>query len=219
MGRCVTVVDNGEERLSHQRFDVVIDSLQFDPRGQQVFEHILTLNGTGEGEEAVEGGSYGETAPSYAEDASFEDVSADFTGSKIEIPQAPSYQEYAEEEATVIGDSQAFAGSAAVGSDLPPRAAAAVVSAPPPPPATPSYAPVDEEQDELIDETPATPRAAATYSDPPTGARGSYAEAAAPGTHVNGAVFSYPQGLTFPDKPPRPELDATRRVSRAPRPR
>jgi hypothetical protein len=222
VGRCVTVVDNGEERLSHQRFDVVIDNLQFDPRGQQVFEHILTLNGTGE--EAAEAGSYGEATASYAEDASFEDVSADFTGSKIEIPQAPSYQEYSnEEEATVIGDSQAFAGAAAVGSDLPPPARSSQVSAPPPP-APISYSPVDEEQDELVDETPPSLRAG--FTDASAGSDDEVPQAVSappPAPHVpmqvNGAAFSYPQGLTFPDKPPRPELDATRRVSRAPRPR
>ena len=76
VGRCVTVVDNGEDRLSHQRFDVVIDSLQFDSRGQQIFEHILMLNGPGEGE-ATDDAGYAEPDASH-EAASFEDVSEDF---------------------------------------------------------------------------------------------------------------------------------------------
>ena len=74
VGRCVTVVDNGEDRLSHQRFDVVIDSLQFDSRGQQIFEHILTLNGPGEGE-ATDDAGYAEPDGSTG---SFVDVSEDF---------------------------------------------------------------------------------------------------------------------------------------------
>jgi hypothetical protein len=214
VGRCVTVVDNGEERLSHQRFDVVIDNLQFDSRGQQVFEHILTLNG-GEGEEAAasdDAPNYGDAPgfPEAAEDASFEDVSADFTGSKIEIPREQLYAEpepEPEDEATVIGDSQAFAGAAAA----------------------PSYAPVDDDEDQIFEEDTPPPRPRpATLSEAPASARGSLPQMSEPppppppvtaATYANGAAFSYPQGLTFPDKPPRPELDATRRVSRAPRPR
>lgn len=45
VGRCVTFVDNGEERLPHQRFDVVFDSLRFDSRAEQIYQHILSLSG------------------------------------------------------------------------------------------------------------------------------------------------------------------------------
>jgi hypothetical protein len=45
VGRCVTFVDNGEDRLPHQRFDVVFDSLRFDSRAEQIYQHILSLSG------------------------------------------------------------------------------------------------------------------------------------------------------------------------------
>ncbi len=87
LGRCVTAVDNGEERSSHQRFDVVIDSLQFDSRGQQVFEHILSLSGYG-----AEG-----QAASAVEDVNFEDVAAEYTGSQIEVPSGVARATYLDE--------------------------------------------------------------------------------------------------------------------------
>ena len=43
VGRCVTSVDNGEAHPAQYRYDVVIDSLQFDERGQDIYQHILLL--------------------------------------------------------------------------------------------------------------------------------------------------------------------------------
>jgi hypothetical protein len=219
VGRCVTVVDNGEERLSHQRFDVVIDSLQFDSRGQQVFEHILTLNGAGGGYEAdaaEEGASI--------EEANFDDVSEVYTQSKIELP-TEAIEEAAiaarggdddddDDENTVIGDSMQFAGAAFD----------------------------DPEQDDHQRETPRPPAAttppvhAKGFSEPPPGSVSVIPSAAPPPPPAasipapsmapraaqqtnGGAMFAYANGLPFPAVPPRPELDPARRVSPAPRPR
>ncbi len=76
VGRCVTAVDNGEDRSAHQRFDVVIDALQFDSRGQQVFEHILSLSGYG---------AEGSAASEPVEDVDLDDVASDYTGSHASV--------------------------------------------------------------------------------------------------------------------------------------
>jgi hypothetical protein len=175
VGRCVTFVDNGEDRQPHQRFDVVFDSLQFDTRGQQIYEHILALSG-------IEGGA--EAAEEDASSGAIVDVSSDFSGASS-VPAAALDDEG---ESTVIaGDAElkeALARSAVhnldaseVASDYPPDEEYATN---PPPAAPPVY------------------RAS-------NGA-------------VNGATFSYPSGLPFPAKPPRPELDASQKVTPAPRP-
>lgn len=64
VGRCVTFVDNGEERLPHQRFDVVFDSLRFDSRAEQIYQHILSLSGieVPAGEAANDTGSFVDVA-------------------------------------------------------------------------------------------------------------------------------------------------------------
>jgi hypothetical protein len=214
VGRCVTVVDNGEERLSHQRFDVVIDSLQFDSRGQQVFEHILTLNGGGGGYEAETAAEEG------VEEAAFDDVSEVHTQSKIELPTealeeaviaARADEDDDEDENTVIGDSMQFAGAAFD----------------------------DPEQDDHQRQTPRPPappaQAKSAFSEPPTGNTSVVPSAAPPPLAPSipapsmpparpvqtngGAMFAYANGLPFPPVPPRPELDPARRVSPAPRPR
>jgi hypothetical protein len=71
VGRCVTFVDNGEDRMPHQRFDVVFDSLQFDDRARQIYEHILSLSGLDE--ESAEELPAGTGSNSI-------DVSTDFSG-------------------------------------------------------------------------------------------------------------------------------------------
>jgi hypothetical protein len=226
VGRCVTVVDNGEERLSHQRFDVVIDSLQFDSRGQQVFEHILTLNGAGGYEAEPQDAGFSSDG---AEEASFEDVSEVYTESKIELPtealeaspedvEADAEDEAeddSENENTVIGDSMQFAGAA--------------------------FSDPEQDDHERVTPVPAKP---VTFSEPPTGGRAMPAVPSAPppapapsmpapsvparampavpssAPQTNGsAMFVYTNGLPFPAVPPRPDLDPARRVSPAPRPR
>ena len=177
VGRCVTFVDNGEDRQPHQRFDVVFDSLQFDTRGQQIYEHILALSGIEPGAEpALEDASNGT--------GSFVDVSADFSTSSV--PAAPMD----EGESTTVIASDAEFKEALARSAVHHLDADEVASVPP------------------GDEEPAT-------NPPPASAPAAYR---ASNGAVNGASFSYPNGLPFPAKPPRPELDASLKVTPAPRP-
>lgn len=209
VGRCVTVVDNGEERLAHQRFDVVIDSLQFDSRGQQVFEHILTLNGAA-GYEAA-GAAAEEVAPSseHIEDANFEDVSEVYTNSKIELPTE------ALEEAVIaarVSEEHAPLGPS-------PDEMATATYAVEAPADEPIYA---DDDVQAVSEPPSEPAPAATNgaAAPTSAIPISVApEAPAAARHqTNGIMFVYPGGLTFPSQPPRPDLEAEKRVSPAPRP-
>jgi hypothetical protein len=229
LGRCVTVVDNGEERMPHQRFDVVIDSLQFDTDEQRVFDHVLALHGEpGDEIEQVADADAESLPPVSHDDSSFE-VSAEFTGS-VEIansdvselssvnPSSVGYDEGQDEERTMIAsaaDIHAF-------DDEP-------VSVP---------APGGEENDV---EPPALPMSGRSvgggggYSHGHGGASTAHAIAPAaygeeleepvsgeriapPVRAVNGTLFSYANGIPIPSKPPRPQLDATQRVTPAPRP-
>lgn len=99
-GRCVTFVDNGEERMPHQRFDVVFDSLEFDPRGEQIHAHILALTGTEE------------VANDQSGDGGEVDVSDDFSrasespGFEADQGDAPEEDYGGEGEATVTAGAQ-----------------------------------------------------------------------------------------------------------------
>ncbi|QQR91543.1 MAG: hypothetical protein IPJ88_07430 [Myxococcales bacterium] len=41
MGRCIGAVDNGDDRPAEQRFDLVLDSLQFEGASQVIYEQII----------------------------------------------------------------------------------------------------------------------------------------------------------------------------------
>ncbi len=202
VGRCVTVVDNGEDRLSHQRFDVVIDSLQFDSRGQQIFEHILMLNGT---EEVAEDVSDGYSEPEIHETGSFVDVSEDF--SRTNPPPARVSDD---DEATVIGDRDHVAAAfmrAAVQEELEEEDADVAVATMPPPADESNLA-------QPYREAPHAPAVAAVapytngHAQHPVAARGA----------VDASTFRFESGLPYPKVPPRPELQPSRQVSKAPRP-
>jgi hypothetical protein len=180
VGRCVTFVDNGEDRLPHQRFDVVFDSLQFDSRGQQIYDHILALSGV-EGSSGVEVEHTNGTGGS----GHIVDVSADDVASASSYP-APALDD--------DGDSTLIASDGVLQEAL---ARSAVHS-------------VDAEDFGGVDEELAT-------NPPPAGYEGSTTKA--PPNGANHAVsFSYPGGLPFPAKPPRPEIEPSLRVTPAPRP-
>jgi len=205
VGRCVTVVDNGEDRLSHQRFDVVIDSLQFDSRGQQIFEHILMLNTPAEGEE-------GYAEPDGAQEAhGFEDVSDDFVGRS---QPAESYVQ--DDEATVIGDradvEAALERSARMEAEEDDDEIALATM---PPPAEAQAA--RRREAEIAVAAPAPAIAVPVAAAAPAAVNG-HARSVPPPQSVNGMSFRYAAGLPFPNVPPRPQLEAERRVSKAPRP-
>ncbi len=197
VGRCVTAVDNGEERSHHQRFDVVIDSLQFDPRGQQVFEHILTLSGYGGAEEGEP------LAAEGVEEANFEDVASDFSNSHIDVPvdalEEVEDNEPADEdegEAPIMLESPLAAGQPL---SLDPEVYDGHASA----------VEHDDFGAQMIDDSSASPPEALKT-----------VAAVSNGAPRNGAAtFSYAGGLPFPAVPPRPTIDASQRVSRAPRPK
>jgi hypothetical protein len=228
VGRCVTVVDNGDERLSHQRYDVVIDSLQFDPRGQQIFEHILMLHGApapaeesyadeqgydaggyaeggyAEAEERVAHDDYAEPQAEYAapveDTGAFEDVSADFTGSHAVAAVPETEFEAEDREATMMADRDEL--EAALAQSVAEEAQdEAMPTAPPPPHVT----------------TP-VPAVWGAPSEPPPAVNGTHSAPSVSPKAVNGVSFKYTDGLPLPAVPPRPRLDPARRVSPAPRP-
>jgi hypothetical protein len=193
VGRCVDAVDNGEDRSSHQRFDVVIDSLQFDTRGQQIFEHILMISGyaedeqpgyDGEGDDAEAFPTNGQAEPATADmnvehSASAIEVLED-AFSEVSLQAAERYGEDDNGEATMIVDSHKAVADLA-----------------------------DADDEEYPTVPPAIAHDEAITAPPPPAARAA---------QTNGVSFAYPNGIPFPTTPPRPELAPTQRVTPAPRP-
>ncbi len=194
VGRCVTVVDNGEDREAHQRFDVVFDSLQFDDHEQRVFEHILSLHGSSEAgiEDVLDAESI--PAPVNADHSdAFVDVSTEFTGStRVQL----SDNDAIPGESTMIASEDELR---PVNDVTPARPAAPVHP-------TVSYgnqsAAVAQAVQAIHEEQLEEPLSGERIAPRP----------------VNGAVFAYSNGIPFPAKPPRPELEASLRVTPAPRP-
>lgn len=217
VGRCVTLVDNGEERSAHQRFDIVLDSLQFDTHEQRVFDHILSLHGLG-------GRDYEEVSDLDAESLppAHHDMTGDVDVSEVSdlasnAPQLGHDFSSPSEAPTRLGTEADIEAMLSDPSILRP-------------------APGGEAND-------AVPRAPAAAQPRATGGGGgaSYArggaahaiqpshleeareeplsgERVAPTRALNGAHFAYKGGIPFPAKPPRPELDENLRVTPAPRP-
>ena len=239
-GRCVTFVDNGEERMAHQRFDVVFDSLQFDPRGQEIYTHILNL-GEGEAEGSEEANGQGEYV---GEDEAFEDVGSDVTAAPYTDPpeqQAQAYEEPEEpgsefdedEGATMVASSELQQEHLDAVSVIPGDVSEVVDE-------DYSYAdPYADESGTGEDRAEAAPEPEAYPEDLDgqafeesasvlTGSNGQAYDAPAEDygqaysnadpARVNGSAFAYPGGLPIPNIPPRPELDPALRVTRAPRP-
>lgn len=174
VGRCINFYDNGEDRLPHQRFDVVFDSLQFDSRAQQIYQHILALSGV-----AVENQTEGT--------GSFVDISAE-VASASSIPAAVDDAEAQETEGE--GEATVVAGDGELREAISRSALNAIESE--------DFGGIDR------DDQPTHPPATSYQNGQPR--------------PINGATFSYPEGLPFPDKPPRPELDPSLRVTPAPAP-
>jgi hypothetical protein len=109
-----------------------------------------------------------------------------------------------EDEHTAIGESPVF-------ETAPPAAVQSI---------SPSY---EDDEDEEVATVP-PPRAsleaahqAQASAEPAQHPMASVAPPALNG-HANGVLFAYHEGLPLPERPPRPELDASLRVSPAPRP-
>jgi hypothetical protein len=227
MGRCVTFVDNGDERQSHQRFDVVFDSLQFDPRGHQIYSHILALSGYGyeQANDGAEAADQGGPATASAE-ASDETADAD-AYAYSDVPSEPAPEPVADaapadsvddERATLTesipvpamaddadgDDDPSEATVIATRGDL--QAAMASTLSEPPPAAAPvavAYVAAPAPAPVQIGATPVTVDVGVRYAAEPV---------------VSGA-FDFASGLPFPAEPPRPPIAATQRITPAPRPR
>lgn len=243
VGRCVTVVDNGDERAAHQRFDVVFDSLQFDDHEQRVFEHILSMHGAG-GEVIEEVVDAESLPPQQIDDdaGGYVEIHTEFSGSlQVEgpSPHSAASESYAddlfvdassipseEHDAEDVGDNTMIASVDEL---------EAAISDPE------GLRP--QPGGEANDAVPHAPASAARSGGGSGGAAGygtgrmsvAHALQTAPLEDVleeplsgeriapqprplNGAVFAYSNGIPFPAKPPRPELDASLRVTPAPRP-
>lgn len=222
LGRCVTIVDNGDEREPHQRFDVVFDSLQFEVREQRVFEHILAVHGEGgQALEQVVDSDAESLPPAMGDDTgnNYVDVSTEFTGSVAAnaVVEAEADLEDAGHDYRHGADEDGEQTMVASAEDL-----ESVFSAPAssPPPADEghemvlqaarnggygyaSVAAAQVMQPELHEDA---------FEEPVSGER------IAPTRPVNGSLFVYANGIPFPAKPPRPDLDASLRVTPAPRP-
>jgi hypothetical protein len=203
IGRCVTVVDNGDEREAHQRFDVVFDSLQFDDHEQRVFEHILALHGQGGDaiEEVVDAESIRPQNTDHSD--AFVDVSTEFTGNnRVQLNDNDELPN----ELTMVASDDELLPSIPV---APGGEENDVV------PARPQVTHAISYGSSYGNQTAAVAHAVQTMEDqqeePLSGER------IAP-RPVNGAVFAYSNGIPFPAKPPRPDLAPSLRVTPAPRP-
>jgi hypothetical protein len=208
LGRCVTIVDNGEERQAHQRFDVVFDSLQFDTHEQRVFDHILAVHGEGgQPLEQVSDADAESLPPAVSED-SYVDVSTEFTGSAVANTVSVSDLDEGEQTMVASADelesviSSAPSQRSAMPSELPGAVSTPVRSG-----ANGGYghagAAAHALHHSLHDDA---------FEEPVSGER------IAPTRPMNGSLFAYPNGIPFPATPPRPDLDASLRVTPAPRP-
>lgn len=248
IGRCVTVVDNGDERAAHQRFDVVFDSLQFDTHEQQVFEHILALHGTGGQQlEEVADVDAESLPPQTTEDTgAFVDVSTEFTGSQQvhvspesiepeaveqvdhdDIPLDPvagvphddtDDDENAERTMIASVDELEPAVSDAMSMNLEPGGEDNDVV-----PHTHLAAPVRTGGGSSNGASYGHSRTSAAHAVQPMIEEGFEeplsGERIAPAPRVvNGAAFAYTNGIPFPAKPPRPDLEPSLRVTPAPHP-
>ncbi|MDB4984878.1 MAG: hypothetical protein JWN04_56 [Myxococcaceae bacterium] len=232
IGRCVTVVDNGGDREAHQRFDVVLDSLQFDTHEQSVFEHILALHGTG-GQALEEVSSEdAESMPpqSYDDTSSAVDVSSDYSG-PLSVPAEAFDEDAAGDDA--IPDDRTMVASAdemeALSDDSIPSPGGEENDVTPHPHhgqhggALSAHAPQRSShggagyahggvavahavQPTMLEEA---------FEEPLSGERIAPITQARP---VHGNTFAYAHGIPFPAKPPRPELEPSLRVTPAPRP-
>jgi hypothetical protein len=206
VGRCVTVVDNGEERDPHQRFDVVFDSLQFDDHEQRVFEHILALHGGGDaGDEVIEEAVDVESIRPVNVDNSdaFVDVSTDFTGNNR--VQLNDNDDLPDEKTMMASEDELMPAPGGGANDVVPQRAAAPATH-----AAVSYGNGYGNQSAAVAHAVQTMEEE-QLEEPLSGER------IAP-RPVNGAVFAYTDGIPFPAKPPRPDLEPSLRVTPAPRP-
>lgn len=189
VGRCVRSVDNGEARMAHQRFDLVLDSLQFDQHGQDVYQYILMSRqaALGDGPAAEEAQP---AEPVHSGSAAMEASEEDLYDAAPGTAAGDEGQAlYAEDSDSVQSVDLHDIGDAA-------EAAEADAYSEPPSMVAPDEV-VETSVSDIPPVEPAEPM---------------------PLTHQGPRKFVYTQGLPIPDAPPRPDLDPSLRVTPAPRP-
>ncbi len=206
LGRCVTVVDNGDERMPHQRFDVVFDSLQFEAHEQRIFDHILALHGVGGRELEQVDGDAESLPPALAETTgSYVDVSTDFTNASS-LPPEPAAVVADDGEQTMVASAEELEAVTANYQSSPPDEATEAA-----PHVAPAYSNGAYGRAAIAHAVQPSPHDEA-FEEPVSGER------IAPSRPLNGTTFAYTSGIPFPAKPPRPELEPSLRVTPAPRP-
>jgi hypothetical protein len=225
-GLCSQVSDQGTTVPSDQRFETLLDSLQFDDRSRPVYEYIV----------AVRNAAYSQQSSSdETEVAQPEAMDAD-----LEALDAGATVEHEEEEATAIVSPGAMAAArAAMPSSTPedgeqvlwsPGTADAAEAEPAsswapsgPPPSAPSY-----QAPSMPSYSPASDPPTPSFVPPPIpmGILTRPARAAhwqprpprRPSARPSTGRFHYPAGaLPRPARPPRPDLDPSQRITPAPR--
>lgn len=98
-GRCTGSFDNGEERAPEHRFDVVMDSLQLDEMGQIYFERILQVRAAYAGDEPQTGETQvpAETGYASADFEAVEEAGDDYAAAAAYAAE-PEPEEYAPPE-------------------------------------------------------------------------------------------------------------------------
>ncbi|HMI92917.1 MAG TPA: hypothetical protein VK509_16190, partial [Polyangiales bacterium] len=215
-GLCSQVSDQGSAVAAAERFETLLDTLQFDERSRPVYEYIVAVRNASyvQGEEAgdaqsvdvseadAEGESAAEVEP-YAEPDEYATVDETHAVITSHAPVASAYDEPSEQVLWSANQAGAFdSDRAAAGPSWTP-------SAPPPPHddvrSQPSFIPPAVPTGLLI--RPA--RVAHWQPAPPS----------RPTPRPVTGMFRYQAGpLPKPARPPRPELDPALRVRPAPRP-
>ena len=199
MGRAVASIDGGEERPESARYDIVLDSLQFDGRSEAVYERIqvarASVNGPSTGEVSIDqldvieqdaDDDVGEAPTMVGDAAAFSQQQGGYGGDP-----------YSSGASTAVDAEGGYADAEMVGDD------GAVFSVPP------SVAPP---------EPPLAPTNGGILVRPSLGAQWLPRPVPRAEPRPSSGMFMYGGGLPIPAVPPRPDLDPSYRVTRAPQP-
>ncbi|MCC6876694.1 MAG: hypothetical protein IT378_20490 [Sandaracinaceae bacterium] len=208
LGRCTGSYDNGEDRAAEHRFDIVLDALQLDEMAQIYFERILIVRGQQGGEEPRTGEVElpAEEALDSVEAAPIDEPSEPPADASAFVSDAVAYDEAPDEAAT-------YAAAAPYEEPQAPAPAPAAARAPAALPAYPASPPVAPGQ------LPSPHSVAAVLTRPIVQPSWSPEPLPRPDPRPSSGLFQYPANvLPFPNEPPRPQLDPSLQVRRAPRP-
>ena len=210
-GLCVQVSDQGATVPPEQRYETLLDTLQFDERSRPVYEYIVAVRNA-----------------AYAQQATSGDESVEVEGASVESVPAESYAE----EPTAIVDAdglqpvadssapaEAYAeGSYASASERPVTYAPAAAAEPEPEP-EPAWVPPPEAALAMASFVP-PPLPTGLLTRPARTTHWQPSPPRRPTPRPASGMFRYRAGsLPKPANPPQPDRDRSARVSPAPRPR